>query len=217
MVDAAAQVSAIGADLLQGFDERDHQLGHVMGLPIRESSFGQLPDSFVGVEFRSVGREALQVESLRARAEFAHQFAAVGVAAVPQDEDMTRHLSEQLAEEVAGLKLADVLGVELKVQVEALTNGRDRDPGDDGDPVAPIEVMHGRSLAYGCPGGSDRRSQLEARFVGEDEVGTQPLGVFFTLGQSSLMKRRISALLRSRAFFCGFWWLHPNACRSLPT
>jgi hypothetical protein len=23
--------------------------------------------------------------------------------------------------------------------------------------------------------------------------------------------------LRSSAFFCGFWWLHPSECRSLPT
>ena len=59
MVDAAPQVSTIGANLLQGFDECDHQLGHVVGLSIRESSFGQFPNSFIGVEFGSIGREAL--------------------------------------------------------------------------------------------------------------------------------------------------------------
>ena len=95
------------------------------------------------------------MKSLGSRAELAHEFATVRIAAIPQNEDMTRNLPQQLAEEVAGLKLADVLCVELKVQVEALATRRNRDPGDDRDSVASIEVVHGRRLPHGRPGGGD--------------------------------------------------------------
>ena len=188
-----------------------------MRLPIRESLLGQLPDSFVGIELRRVGGEALQVNPLGVSAKLTHELAAMGICAVPQDDDVAWDLPEQLSQEVAGLQLSDVLRVELKVKVQALAAGRNRDRRDGGDPVASIEVMNRGRLADGSPGAGDRGGQLEAGFVGEDEVGTQPPGVFFTRGQSSRMKRRISALLRSSAFFCGFWWLHPRACRSLPT
>ena len=186
-------------------------------MTIRESLLGQLPDSLVGIELRRIGRKSLQVKPLGVSAKITYELASVGIPAIPQDEDVARELAEQLSQEIAGLKLPDVLRVELKVKIQSLSAGRNRDPRDDRDPVAPINVMHGGRLPHGRPGGGDRGGQLEARFICEDEVGTQPLGVFFTLGQSSWMKRRISDLLRSSAFFCGFWWLHPSECRSLPT
>lgn len=217
MGDAPPEVATVGANRLQGFDQGNHQFGDIVSLAIREPLFGQLPDSLVGVELRCIGRKALQVNPLGASAEFAHELTAMGISAVPQDEDVAADLAKQLSEEVAGLELSDVLGVKLKVKVQSLAMRGNRDPRDDGDPVAPIDVMNRGGLADGRPGAGDRRSQLEARFVGEDEVGAQPFGVFFTRGQSSRMKRRISVLLRSSAFFCGFWWLHPKACRNLPT
>jgi hypothetical protein len=48
-------------------------------------------------------------------------------------------------------------------------------------------------------------------------VGTQPRGVFFSRGHSCRTKRRIALSSRSRARFCGFWWLHPSRCISRPT
>ena len=214
---AASEVAPVGANGLQGFDHGDHQFREIMRLAIRELLLGQLPDALVGVELRRIGREALQVNPLGAGAQLTYELASMGISAVPQDDEVPADLPEQLSQEVAGLKLSDVLRVELKVKVEALAAGRHRDPGDDGESVASIDVVHRGRLAHGSPGGGDRGGQLEAGFVGEDEVGTQPRGVFFTRGQSSRMKRRISALLRSSACFCGFWWLHPSACRSLPT
>ena len=217
MGNAPTEVATIGTNGFQGFDNGDHQLRKIMSLAIGEPLLGQLPDAFIGVELRRISREALQVEPRGASAKLTDELASMGIPAVPQDDDVPRELPEQSSQEVAGLELSDVFRVELKVKVEALAAGRNRNSRDGGDPVASIEVMNRGRLAHGSPGAGDRGGQLEAGFVGEDEVGTQPPGVFFTRGQSSLMKRRISALLRSSAFFCGFWWLHPKACRSLPT
>jgi len=214
---APSEVATVGANGFQGFEYGDHQLREIMSPSIREALLGQLPDSLIGVELRRIGREALQVEPRGASAKLTYELASMGISAVPQDDDVPRELPEQPSQEVAGLELSDVFRVELKVKVESLAAGRHRDPRDGGDPVASIEVMNRGRLPDGRPGAGDRGGQLEAGFVGEDEVGTQPPGVFFTRGQSSRMNRRISALLRSSAFFCGFWWLHPKACRSLPT
>lgn len=217
MGNAPTEVATVGLDCLQGFDHGEHQLREILSPAVGESLLGQPPDSLVGVELWCIGRKALEVNPLGTSAKLTYELASMGIAAVPQDEDVARDLAEQLSQEVAGLELSDVQRVELEVKVQALATGRNRDPRDGGDSVASIEVMNRRCLSHGSPGGGDRGCQLEARFVGEDEVGTQPFGVFFTLGQSCRMKRRISALLRSSAFLCGFWWLHPSQCRSLPT
>lgn len=217
MRDAAAEVGAAPADAGQRAVDRTEERRKVATAPVRESLFGQLPDAFVGIELGRVRGKLVEMQSARSRAERAHELPTMRVAAVPDDEEMTGDRPQQGAQEVAGLLLADVVDVELKVEVQALPNRRDRDPGDRRDAIPSIEAPHRWCLADRGPGRNDGRSQLEARLVDEDEVGTQPYGVFFTAGQSSRTKRRISAASRSSASFCGRWWLQPSECRSLPT
>jgi len=215
--DAASEVIGIGSDLFESVQQGEHEIVAISGAAVGQALFGQFPDSLVGVVLRRVGGETLQVQPAGAAAEVADEPAAMGVAAVPQDDDMAGQVAQQLTQEVARLELPDVLQVELEVKVQALTLGTDRDARDGRDPVAPIEVVNCRRLAHGGPGPGNGGSQLKARFVDKDEVGAQPRGVFFTLGHSCRTKRRISAPLRSSAFFCGFWWLQPRECRTLPT
>lgn len=217
MRDAAAEVGAVSADAGQRAVDRTEQSRQVATAPVRESLFGELPDALVRIEFGRIRRESVQMQSARSGAELANEPATMRVAAVPDDEEMTGDRPQQGAQEVSCLLLANVVGVELKVEVQALPNRRDRYPGDGRDAIPSIEAPHRRCLAHRGPGRNDGGSQLEARFVDEDEVGTQPLGVFFTAGQSSRTKRRISAASRSSASFCGRWWLQPSECRSLPT
>lgn len=217
VVDAASKILPVGANRRQRVEDGVHQSRQIAALTVGELLLGQLPDSLVRIELRRVRWEALQMEAPGLGTELADQQATMGIAAVPKNEDMAVEVSEQLSQEVARLQLSDVVGVELKVEVEPLADGRNRDPRDGRDAVTPIEVMDRRRHADGSPGGGDGRCQLESRFIDEDEVGSQPLGVFFTAGQSRRRKRRISAWLRSSALFCGFWWLHPSECRSLPT
>lgn len=215
--DASSEVATVASNCLHRLEDCEHQLGQIVGPKVSESLLGQFPHAFVGIEFWGVGRKPQEMKSPGTRTELADESAAMRIATVPQHEDVTTDLAQQLSEEVPDLLLSNVLCEELKMKIQSLVPGRHRDPRDDGDAIASVEVMNGGCLADWSPSRSNRGRQLEARLVDEDEVGSQPPGVFFTLGQSSRMKRRISAWLRSSAFFCGFWWLHPNACRSLPT
>ena len=217
MGDAGSEVATVASDCHHRLEDSEHQLGQIVGPTVRESLLGQFPHAFVGIELRCVGRESLEMKSPGSCTELADESAAVRIATVPQHEDVTADLAQQLSQEVPDLLLSDVLREELKVKIQSLAPRRHRDPRDDGDAIASIEVMNRGCLADWSPSRRNRGCQLEARLVDEDEMGAQPPGVFFTLGQSSRMKRRISAWLRSSAFFCGFWWLHPNACSSLPT
>jgi hypothetical protein len=92
---AISEIATVGANGLEKFDHGDHQLREIMSLAIRE---------------------ALQAEPRGASAKLAYELAAMGVCAVPQDDD-------QPSREVAGLELSDVLRVELKVKLEALAAG----------------------------------------------------------------------------------------------
>ena len=171
---------------------------------VGEGLLGEFPNALVGVELRGVGGEAFQMQTFRAAAELSDQTAPMRSCPVPENDDVAGHLLEKLPQELARLQLPDVLSMELEVEVEALANRGNGDAGDRRDPVATVEVIDRGRLANGRPGPGHRGRQLEARFVGEDEMGAQPPGVFFTLGHSCLMKRRISASLRSSAFLCGF-------------
>lgn len=217
MGQAASKILSVGANRPQRVEDGVQQSRQIATLTVGEPLLCQLPDSLVRIEFRRVGREALQMETLGAGTDLANKQATMGIGAVPKNEDVALEVSEQLPQEVSRLQLSDVLGVELEVEIQPLAGGRDRDPRDGRDAVTSIEVMDRRRFADRSPGGGDGGCQLESRLIDEDEVGTQPLGVFFTAGQSRRRKWRISAWLRSSAFLCGFWWLHPSECRSLPT
>lgn len=215
--DATSEILPVGANCPKRAADGMQESLQVTALAIGQALLGQLPNPLIRIELRRIGREALQVEALRASAECTNQQATMGIAAVPENKDVATEVSEQLAQEVPSLHLPNIVGVELEVEVQPLAGRRHRNPRDGRHAVAPIAVMDRRRLADGRPGGGDGRCQLESRLVDKDEVGTQPLGVFFTIGQSRRRNRRISAWLRSNAFFCGFWWLQPSACRSLPT
>jgi hypothetical protein len=204
MGDAPTEVSVVLADRVECLEQYEHQIVVVARPAVGELGLGELPDALVGVELGRVGWESFEMESLGSSAQLADQPTPMRCCPVPEDDDVAGDLPEELPQKVAGFDLSDVVGVKLEVEIGSLANGRNRDARNRRDSVAPVEVVNRRRLAHGSPGLGHRRGQLEARFVGENDMGAQPAGVFFTLGHSRSTKRRISARLRSSAFLCGF-------------
>lgn len=211
MRDAAAEHLLIPSDADEGARDCFEQVREVVASAVREASLRVRPDPFVWVEVRRVGREVVQVEAGGSRAESANQATPVRTETIPDDDEMARDRTQEQAKEIADLDLGDVRSVKLEMQVQPLAQGRDRDSGDHRDPVPPIEVVDRRSLPHRRPRRNDGGSQLKAGFVDEDDVGTQPCGVFFSAGQSSRTNRAICFESRSSALFCGRWWLQPSA------
>jgi len=176
------------------------------------------PDTFVGIELRRIGREAFQVQTRKGSTQGADGLTSVGAAVVPQHNHLFAQVAQKMPEKLAHLGVLDVLGVEAVVQPKPMPSGADRQTRDDRDLVAAsLPVTTQRRLPLRSPGLAEVGDQEEARFVDEDEVGTQPLGVFFTRGHSSRFQRSISGSLRSIARRVGFWWLQPRLCINRPT
>ena len=177
----------------------------VVGATVGESAFGVGPDRFVGVELRGVGRKAFEMQSRKPATDFSNPFSFVNAGVVPNHDDVPAEVAQQVPEELADLVVPDVLRMALEVQADAPTPGSQRDARDHGDAIMPVAMMNDGRLAAGSPGLSHRGNQEEARLVDEDDVGTQPRSVFFTLGQVRRFQRSMASSSRSSARRSGFW------------
>jgi len=77
--------------------ERTRQFVEVVGASIGQRMVGLIPDALIRVEFRSVGREALQAEPRETTTEFADGFAFVGFAIVPYHDHTAAQMTQYVA------------------------------------------------------------------------------------------------------------------------
>ncbi len=124
---------------------------------------------------------------------------------VQQHNDGSPEMPQQLAQEPADLRLPDVVPVQQIVEAQPVALGAHRNSGNDEDLVAPSLAMAiNGSLPLRSPGPDHVGDQEEARFVGKDDVGTQPRSVFFIRGQSFCFQRGMAFSSRSSARRSGF-------------
>ena len=144
------------------------------------------------------------VKTGMAALEFRQRFSVVGLRVVQDGDHRAVQVPQQIAQEHANLIVPNVVEIELVEKPQALALGAHGDSRDDGDFVPAVTVPVHRSLAPRCPGLDHMRDQQESGFVGKDDVGAQPRGVFFTRGHSFCFQRSISSSFRSTARFSGF-------------
>jgi len=174
----------------------------VLGIraPVGEGLFRQLPDAFVGVELGCVAREVVQVKARKATAQGADRFPFVDRSAIPDQQDRTSQMTEEVTQELAHLGMLDVLQMETEVESK-VTARTDRDPGD---PVPPLPMANHRRASTWRPGLVDTWSHEETRLVGEDDVGTQPRGFFLMPDHCLFFQFWMCSSLRSTARRSGF-------------
>lgn len=215
--DTAPESGRGEATRLEFFDDLEGEVEAVLGTGVGETVLGPLPHALVGVEFGCVGGKKLEMEARDPLTKGLDRLAPVYPEPVPDHDHRSSKMTQEVAEEGDHLGLANVVMVPLIIETEPTALGADGDARDDRDPVVTLPVSQKRRLTAGGPGASDRRCQLEARLVDEDEVGPQPMRVFFTWGQRVRFQRSIAASSRSRARRSGFWQLQPHCPRSRPT
>ncbi len=139
-----------------------------------------------------------------APAQLADGLSTVDATVVPHDNDVASEVSKKVPKKDADFVLLDVLGMQVEVQPEAATVRTDRHRGNGRDAIATVVMPEDRCLASRCPGAAHARDQEEACFIEEDDVGTQPRGVFFTRAHSFFFQYSIFCSSRSRARRSGF-------------
>lgn len=216
-MDTGAELGWGAAYALKGFVEVNVELCDVVRPAVGETRLGQAPHAFVGVELGCIGRQRDQVQASEATAHGSNGLSAMDRGVVPDHDHVTPEVAQQVTEEVTHRETVDVRAVEAIVEAHAVPHRADRESRDDRDAVATIPVTQHRGATPRCPGLEQHGNQLEAALVGEDDVGPQFLGVFFTSGHTSRFHRPMASSSRSRARRSGFWQLQPSECRRRPT
>lgn len=216
-MNAGPEMAGRAAQLLQAVPHLAAQVIEIQRKAVGQPALGESPDPFVRVQFRGVGWEVFQVEARETPTQLADRRPFVRADVVPHHDDVPAEVPEQVTQEPADLGLADIPGVDLEEEAQPPAARTDRDPGDHRKAVVPVPVIDDRCDPAGSPGSAAVRDQEEARLVGEDEMGTQPRGVFFTRGQLVCFHLRMRGSFRSRARRSGVWGVQPIWCSRRPT
>src|SRR4030095_13128736 len=100
--------------------------------------------------------------------------------AIPQQDEWSPQVAEQLAEERDDLGTGDVAHGEIERQHEPVATRGHGERRDDGDLVTPITMPQVRSVSDGRPSLAHVGNQEKAAFIEECEMGAQARGVFLT-------------------------------------
>jgi hypothetical protein len=167
--DAATQFLRGGSNCIDRTDDGVHQMVDVERTAVGEFSFGERPNTLIGIELRRVSRKVLDVQAPVPTEEIREWCPVVRRGVVQQNDDRTPEVAQQLAEEATHFFLPDVVEVKQRVEAEVLPLGADRDSGDDGDFVpASLPMTLQGGAASRCPSLDHQGSQQKARFIGKN-------------------------------------------------
>lgn len=189
-------------ELAEGFRA---QVRHFVLLPMS-------PEILDGIQLGRVARQVLQRDPAALRGDIvAHDVAAVGLEAIPNDEQLAREMALQVGEKLDNLRPFDRVGEEPEVEAPP------RDAGDRREQVPVEVVLQDRRLPAGGPRPAAVRPLGQSALVDEDDRLPVGRSVFFNAGQRTRFQQRIAASFRSRARPVGRWQLQPSCLRRRQT
>ena len=134
------------------------------------------PESLVGVEFGSIGGEAIDAQARIVLGQRGLSLSrAVGIQTIPKQEDRARNPVQQVTDEFDDVRAGDGSAHQAKVGAGA---GRD---DRDGGQLGPVEaVIEQRGLASRGPGLARGGEKREPALIEKDQRGLQLLGFFLS-------------------------------------
>ena len=189
-------------DLLTPFIDR------MMSSMSSSTSLGQLFEVFASPETKpprpdsapSVGGKVLDMETGISPEKLLQRLAFMGTRVISQHHHGTLEMPKQVAEEQTHFFLPNIVIEEIVVEVQSLPFRADREAGDHGNFVSPINMTMNRSLPDRSPGLGDMGKEEKSGLVGKHYVGAQPSGFFFIRG-------------RCRRFHCSTAWSSHSIAR----
>jgi hypothetical protein len=106
------------ADALKGSYDVQRQRDEPIMIDVGQLPLGLRPAEFIGIEFRRVARKAVRLQAGMAAEKGPDVPAPMDSSAVPQQDDFTAEMTEQLAEKYDDLSAREVAHVEIEVQPE---------------------------------------------------------------------------------------------------
>ena len=148
---------------------------------IGQISFSMSPDPFDRVEFRCVGRELIDMESLTLTQESFNLFTPMDLPAIPNDDHLSFQMLQKILHEFDDLCTFDIIGVEANVKSKSSAYRRDAKATHDRDLVAPVTVPQNGSATQRCPSPTHVGDQQEPTFIKEYKMGPKFSCFFLSL------------------------------------
>lgn len=174
------------------------------------------PDIFNRIQFRSIGRQKLNLQPMLLRKQVsAHLSAFVSRQRIPdQNQSPATQRTPQALKISNNILSADSALAKSKKKLYAPPR-RGCDQRADGRQTLPAEgITNNRSLPARSPCAPDGRTLRKSAFVQESDERLQTAGFFLTRGQSDRTHFLTALSLRSRALVCGRWQLQPMCRRT---
>jgi hypothetical protein len=179
-VEARAEQSLGSADALEGSHDVQRERDEPIVVDVGQLALGLRPDKLIRIELRRVARKAVYIQAGMSLEKDPHVPTPMNLPAIPEQDEGSPQMAEQLPEERDDFGTCDVAHVEIKVQPEAVATRGHGQGRDDGDLLTPITMPKVRSVPDGRPGLAHVGNQEKPAFVEECEMGAAARGVFLT-------------------------------------
>jgi hypothetical protein len=195
MPEGTDEAGAFTSDAAQGMGGPAGELPEIAGAQVGQLVlFPITPEVLHGVQFWSIGGETFHPDfAFQAFQVLAHESAAVGGYAVPDDEQFAFDVTLQVFQKIDDLLGLDRAGVEAKVKIPPSQSS-------DGRELLPVEVeLQDRGLAFGTPCAHSVRFLAQTALVDKEQGAPFCFGFFLIRGHFTRFQWAISISLRSRA------------------
>lgn len=167
------------------------------GVDIEEWPIGQgvclqvTPDILHRVEFGSIRGKEMNVQAGKVLNVGLYPPGAVSLQAVPDQDDWTIQLAQELTQEGDDQSGIDVdIGMQSEIEMPAVTMRTDRQGSDGRDfLVCPCALVEHRRLSARTPTAARQRRHQQAAFIKKNQVGFQLARFFLIPGHSCLSQR----------------------------
>jgi len=118
---------------------------------ITQSSIRAVPDVFRRVQFRSIRREKLHMDSPMFRQELLYLLATVDGAPVPEQKEWSTQVLEQFFNKRSYIQACEIPAAKLRVERQASAFGRHSKSTDGRNSILFVEVIENRGFTPRCP------------------------------------------------------------------
>lgn len=137
------------------------------------------PDKLIGVKLGSIAGEVVSLKTGMGLEEPFNRRRLVNRASVPEKDNLSSKVSEQMTQESNRLFGLNVfIGMEADVKPKPSSLRRNADSGDGRDFRPVSSRAKNRGFAFRRPRFDNSRDEQESAFVKEDQMGSKPLGLF---------------------------------------
>lgn len=136
------------------------------------------PNLFYRIQFRRVRRKSMHMKSLMLSQKFFDCLASMNLSAVPDQDDTSPQMTQEIAKKRDDFVTRYVLGVQANVQSQFPPSRRHRQNANNRYLLTPVSVFENRGLANRTPCPANIRNQKESGLIKKPHVGPKSSGFF---------------------------------------